>query len=147
MGETQVQVAALGPARLGRMPLLFFIGSVLMVVHKLESLWQGEYLIDPNYAAMAGYLAEPKYALVALIVTLVMNYALVLGMSHGGRGPLVVFGVAAVVYSHEIHHFVRSLVRGGYYPGTATGVVVAAFSVVFWRELRATWRRWGRPAL
>lgn len=144
MGETKARESGLGPARLGRMPLLFFIGSVLMVVHKVESLWQGEYLIDPNYAAMASYLADPKHALVALIVTLVMNYAIVLGMSHRGRGPLVVFGVAAVIYTHEIHHFVRSVFRGEYYPGTATGVVVVLLSVVFWRELRVTWRR---PAL
>ena len=113
----------------------FALGASLLILHKVESYFAGEFDVDPSYAAVARMLADPHNVFVALVVTLGLIFVLVYLSAVGGRKRLLVFILAGLLFSHEIHHLIRSVIQSSYYPGTVTGTLCFLYSIFYWRNL------------
>lgn len=113
----------------------FAIGALLIIVHKIESYLTGEYLMDPAYGIIATLLSEEKNVYIALILLLFTIFLFIYLVSLGTKFAHIVFIIAGILFTHEIHHLIRSFIYSTYYPGTATGLVCFFFSFFYWKCL------------
>jgi hypothetical protein len=89
-----------------------------------------------------GWFSNPDYASVALIGLIVLAVQLmVYAMLAGGRWQLIPAGYFAIAGIGEIHHVVKTIAHGAYFPGAVTAIAFSAVGVFLFRAVVREWRQ------
>lgn len=121
---------------------------VILPLHGVEQFLTGIdelYVLQRQMSSVLGLAPNPDYAIVLMVFVVVlavmaMIYAALFG---GGRARLagpIFFGVAGLI---EIHHVIKTLVNGAYFPGAVTAI---PFVFIGFMLLRASLREWRTQA-
>lgn len=116
---------------------IFAISIPLFIAHGIEEILTGFYQVD----AWDAYLFQPFVQLslhgvmfVTFQFMLWLTLAVGLLMLQSERMRLYMLGVAGVVYLFELHHVVKAVIAGGYYPGLLTALLFPPLAYFFWKE-------------
>lgn len=121
---------------------IYLISLFLIIGHMLEEWLTGFHNIFPFVLSLANYFKTPQAAVFGTFM--LMSWLLlfvVLGMISGRKWTLIILSLFSVIYVFELHHPIRAIILGKYYPGAVTGIAFPILGVFFWRELIANWRR------
>ena len=113
-------------------------------IHMCEQLLFG---IDELYelkrfaAAFYGLFRNPDYASVVLvIISFSIVNLIVYGLLVGGRWSQIALAVFAMVGLGEVHHVVKTVLHGSYFPGAGTSVPFVVFGALLFRSLISEFR-------
>lgn len=67
---------------------------------------------------------------IMLWLLLIISFLLLLGE----KWQLRVLAIAGVIYIYELHHVIKAVSVGGYYPGLITALIFPVIAYFFWRE-------------
>lgn len=120
-----------------KLKLLFTFSIPLFIAHGIEEILTGFYQVD----AWDAFLFQP-FAQLSLHGVMFVTFqfmlwlTLVIGllMLQSERMRLYMLGVAGLVYLFELHHVVKAVIVGGYYPGLVTALLFPPLAYFFWRE-------------
>ncbi|NBV76566.1 HXXEE domain-containing protein [bacterium] len=119
---------------------IFALSIPFFIAHGIEEIFTGFYEMD----AWDAYLFQPFAQLSlhgVMFVTFQLMFWLLLLVSLvlllGERWRFYLLGVIGVVYIFELHHIVKAVLAGGYYPGLITSLAFPVIAYFFWKE-------WGR---
>lgn len=113
-------------------------------IHMSEQLLFG---IDELYelkrfaAAFYGLFRNPDYASVVLVIfSFTIVNLIVYGLLVGGRWRRIALGVFAMVGLGEVHHVVKTVLHGSYFPGAVTSIPFVIFGALLFRSLISEFR-------
>lgn len=138
-----------------RMQTIFLLSVAVMFLHKVECWVTDEWLESPFFSwlvSLGPALDPDPNAALGQAIFLVFVFWLFAGLfmgwllMRGGASAFAALAVWGLTFLLEWHHPVRSLARGGYYPGLATALVYLPLMGWYWRELLGLVRRPGAPA-
>jgi len=118
-------------------------------LHMAEQLLMGInelYEIKRFMAAYHSWFRDPDYGTVVLATiggTLILLLAY--GLLLGGRWRLLAVGFFGVLAVTEMHHIVKTLIHGAYWPGTATAIPFVAVGVLLLRGVVREFRNTASP--
>lgn len=105
---------------------VFFASVVLMVLHKVESYWFGEFDQCPVYASSAtsSFADNPRKAVFMTFVPTFLGMLIFAFLAFlGPPWHLITLTVWLGQGAHELHHLAKSAARGRLYPGIVTSVL------------------------
>jgi hypothetical protein len=111
------------------MQVAFFASVVLMVLHKVESFWFGEYDQCPVYVTQAnsGFAGNPRKAQFLTFVPTFLGMLMFAFLAFlGPPWHLITLTVWLGQGLHELHHLAKSAARGRAYPGIVTSILFVA---------------------
>ncbi|HEX7456389.1 MAG TPA: hypothetical protein VF303_02900 [Candidatus Nanoarchaeia archaeon] len=131
---------------------LFLLASILEIAHVPLELWL--FRIDHIYYADAKAVFDgitnaltpiSQNADEAFILMVGIFGVLWLGTNYlslrGGKWQLVVIMFFSLLFISEIHHLIRSISLGIYYPGTLAGLILVVLGLIlFWEAIKA-WKQ------
>jgi len=113
-------------------------------IHMCEQLLFG---IDELYelkrfaATFYGLFRNPDYASVVLVtISFIIVNLIVYGLLVGGRWSQIALAVFAIVGLGEVHHVVKTILHGSYFPGAVTSVPFVVFGALLFRSLVSEFR-------
>jgi hypothetical protein len=120
-----------------RLKAIFALSIPLFIAHGIEEIMTGFYSVD----AWDVYLFQPFAQLSlhgVMFVTFQLMFWLLLVVSlvllSGERWRFRMLGIIGVVYIFELHHIIKAVLAGGYYPGLITSLLFPIFAYFFWKE-------------
>lgn len=120
-----------------RLKLIFGLSLPLFALHGLEEYLTGFYRQDAWDAvvfapimSMNAHKAMFATFEIMLVLLLTISFLLLLGE----RWRIWLLAVLGLIYVFEVHHIVKALQAGGYYPGLITALVFPVVAYFFWRE-------------
>lgn len=120
-----------------KLKTIFALSIPLFIAHGIEEILTGFYQVDAWDQALFAPLASLSVH-GAMFVTFQFMLWLLLAvgllMLQSERMRLYVLGVAGVVYLFELHHIVKAILAGGYYPGLITALLFPPLAYLFWKE-------------
>lgn len=120
-----------------KLKYIFGISIPLFIAHGIEEILTGFYQVDAWDQVLFAPLASLSVH-GAMFVTFQFMLWLLLAvgllMLQSERMRLYVLGVAGLVYLFELHHIVKAVIAGGYYPGLITALLFPPLAYLFWRE-------------
>ena len=126
---------------------LVIIGPIHMgeqMIMGLDELAELQGLFAKFYA----WFGSADYATVTLVtISFTVVNLLGYGLISGGRAQTAAIGFFALLGVGEIHHIIRVLVNGTYYPGAVTSIPYFIFGVLLTRALLSANRRVSGAAL
>ena len=120
-----------------KLKTIFAISIPLFIAHGVEEILTGFYTLDQWDEWIFGLLPFTSVHEAMFVTFQVMLWlTLVVGllMLQSERMRLYVLGVAGVVYLFELHHIVKAILAGGYYPGLITALLFPPLAYFFWKE-------------
>ena len=120
-----------------KLKTIFAISIPLFIAHGVEEILTGFYTLDQWDEWIFGLLPFTSVHEAMFVTFQVMLWlTLVVGllMLQSERMRLYVLGVAGLVYLFELHHIVKAILAGGYYPGLITALLFPPLAYFFWRE-------------
>ena len=120
-----------------KLKTIFAISIPLFIAHGVEEILTGFYTLDQWDEWIFGLLPFTSVHEAMFVTFQVMLWlTLVVGllMLQSERMRLYVLGVAGVVYLFELHHIVKAILAGGYYPGLITALLFPPLAYLFWKE-------------
>lgn len=118
------------------MRVLFLLAVLLMGLHKLECWWTAEWLESPYFNHLVSENLPMGEVIFRTFVFWLFVGLVAFAVALQGSGwPTLVLGVWGLTFVLEYHHLIRTLLKGGYYPGLYTALVYLPFGFVYWREL------------
>lgn len=127
-----------------KLKYIFALSIPLFIAHGIEEIITGFYAVD----AWDAYLFQPFAQLSmhgVMFVTFQLMFWLLLVVSLvlllGERWRFYMLAVIGVVYVFELHHIVKALVVGGYYPGLFTAIFFPFLAYFFWKEWGQNYKR------
>lgn len=120
---------------------LFGISIPLFIIHGLEEYFNGLYNIDSHVKFMFGYFQnmsslQSSFLLLQIMLWVLLVISFLLLKQKGIKILLIFLGL---VYIYELHHIIKAIEVGGYYPGLITGLGFPLIGYFYWRELISTW--------
>lgn len=116
---------------------IFALSIPLFVAHGIEECLTGFYDVDSwdrfLFGPLAGLSAHGVMFLtfqIMMWLLLIVSFLLLLGP----RWQFRMLAVVGIIYVFELHHPVKALIAGSYYPGLATSLLFPIFAVAFWKE-------------
>ena len=120
-----------------RLKVLFALSIPLFIVHGIEEILTGFYAVD----AWDQFLFTPFATLSphgVMFVTFQLMFWLLLVVSlvllSGEHWRLRMLGIIGLVYVFELHHPIKAILAGGYYPGLITSLFFPVLAYFFWKE-------------
>ncbi len=120
-----------------KLKIIFGISIPLFIAHGIEEILTGFYNVD----AWDQFLFIPfqtlsmhgvMFVTFQIMLWLLLTISLILLL--GERWQLRMLAVFGFVYIFELHHLVKAILVGGYYPGLYTALVFPFVVFFFWRE-------------
>ena len=114
---------------------LFYASALVMMIHKAESFYCGEYDVCPVYltSGRARVAENVRRAIfVSFVTTFLGMLAMVCAALSGPPWHLILIATWLGQGIHELHHSAKSLARGGMYPGVYSSwafVTLMSFAV------------------
>lgn len=126
-----------------KLKLYFLVTALLIVAHMLEEWHTGFHDVFP-FMLWLGQQFQSKSG-AAFFIFMLMSWLLLLVslvfLSEKRKWILWMLSIFSFVYIFELHHPVRALLSGQYYPGTITGLLFPFLGIFFWRELRKNFKK------
>ena len=120
---------------------LFLMSLILIFAHGVEEVTTGFLYRDSfiSYFASLGSKSEVFYWSFHIMwwLMLIVVYLLL----KGGKWALIPLSLFGIVFIVEIHHLIKALAFGGYYPGMITAFFYPALGVFYWKELINSWKK------
>ena len=121
-----------------RLKKIFALSIPLFIAHGTEEFVTHFYDTDAWDQAIFGNLFGNLSTHGATFVTfqimlwllLIISFLLLLGEKWQFR----ILAIAGVIYIYELHHIIKAVSVGGYYPGLITALAFPIVAYFFWRE-------------
>ncbi len=126
-----------------KLKLIFGISIPIFIAHGVEEIFTGFYVVD----AWDAYLFQPfaqlsmhgvMFVTFQLMFWLLLLVSLVLLLDEKWRFRML--AIIGVVYVFELHHIVKAVFAGGYYPGLITSLAFPIIAYFFWMEWLKNYR-------
>ncbi|MDO8620534.1 MAG: HXXEE domain-containing protein [bacterium] len=121
-----------------RLKNIFILSVPVFIAHGLEEYFAGFYAVDSHVDFMFRYfytLPTPQAIFLLFQIMLWVTLIIAALLISGEKWQLRLLVIPGLVYIYELHHFLKALVVGGYYPGLVTAVAFPIIGVLFWKEL------------
>lgn len=120
-----------------KLKYIFALSIPLFMAHGVEEYLTGFYNLDQWDEWIFGLLPftsihQAMFATFQMMFWLLLLVSLILLFSE--RTRLYALGLVGVIYIFELHHLVKALLVGGYYPGLITALAFSIVAFFFWRE-------------
>ncbi|MEK7063342.1 MAG: HXXEE domain-containing protein [Patescibacteria group bacterium] len=120
-----------------RLKTIFALSIPLFIAHGVEEYLTGFYNLDAWDEWVFGLLPftsihEAMFATFEVMLWLMFVVFLLSLLSERVRFYLL--GVAGIIYVFELHHVVKAILVGGYYPGLITSLAFPVIAFFFWKE-------------
>lgn len=124
----------------------WFVCLILILpLHLAEQFLTGLdelYELKGQLAVIYGWFQNSDYVTVALVgIVVMLVFLLVYGTFVGGRPRLIALGFFAGSGCVEIHHVVKTMMHGAYFPGAVTAIPFAAFGLLLMRAVVREFRK------
>lgn len=120
-----------------RLKLIFGLSILFFIAHGIEEYLMGFYNLDQwdewifgllpfvsiHQAMFATFQVMFWLGLIAVFISLI-----------SGRARLYLLAFVGIIYIFELHHPLKALLAGGYYPGLITSLAFPILTFLFWRE-------------
>lgn len=123
---------------------LFYLSVPVFMVHGFEEYITGFYAIDPWSKFILGSLEVlPSNQAIFLLLQIMIGLLLTVSalLLKGGAWIFRLFVFYGFVYLFELHHLVKAILVGGYYPGVITAFLIYILGFLYWKELIKVWKR------
>ncbi len=120
-----------------RLKFIFALSIPLFVAHGLEEIHTGFYNLDQWDEWVFGLLPFTSTHQAMFVTFQVMMWLALIAFLFsllGERVRLYLLGFVGVIYIFELHHPIKALLAGGYYPGLITSLVFPILAYFFWME-------------
>ena len=126
-----------------KLKLILLLTLVLIYLHGLEEFLSGFPFNDP-WMVFFGNLFETKtqvfYWAFHIMWWILVPVGIILLM--GGKKLIyILLMLFGVIYVTELHHVIKSISAGHYYPGMITGLMYPILGFFYWKELIKNWRK------
>jgi hypothetical protein len=123
-----------------RLKLIFGLSIPLFIAHGIEEYLTGFYNLDQWDEWIFGLFSfasthQAMFATFQVMFWILLIIAFLLLLDE--RTRFYTLGLLGVIYIFELHHPVKALLVGGYYPGLVTSLAFPFLAYFFWRE----WQR------
>jgi hypothetical protein len=120
-----------------RLKTIFGLSIPLFIAHGVEEILTGFYTLDQWDEWIFGLLAftsihEAMFTTFQVMLWLLLITAFLLLLNE--RMRFYVLGLAGFIYLFELHHIVKAILAGGYYPGLITSLAFPVVAYFFWKE-------------
>lgn len=127
-----------------RLKLIFGLSIPFFIAHGVEEYLTGFYNLDKWDEWIFGLLPfvsthQAMFATFQVMLWLLLIVALVLFL--GERWRFYMLALLGVIFIFELHHPVKALLTGGYYPGLVTSLAFPFLAYFFWREWLKNYRK------
>src|SRR3989344_5164662 len=120
-----------------KLKTIFGLSIPLFIAHGIEEFLTGFYNLDAWDQAIFAPLASLSVH-GAMFLTFQIMFWLLLIISflllRGERVQFYLLALLGVIYIFELHHIVKAILAGGYYPGLITSLAFPVVAVFFWKE-------------
>lgn len=121
-----------------KLKIIFGLSIPFFIAHGLEEYSTDFYNIDSYSLFVFRPFAEMSVNQATFLLFQIMIW-LLLGISFlflsGPKWQLRLMMLPGLVYFFELHHIIKAISVGGYYPGVITALAFPIFVFFFWREL------------
>lgn len=121
-----------------KLKTIFGVSIPLFIAHGIEEYVVGFYDIDPYSLFVFRPFVEMSVNQATFLLFQVMVW-LLLGISFllisGAKWQSRLMFLPGLVYIFELHHIIKAIFAGGYYPGLITALGFPVIAFFFWREL------------
>jgi len=122
---------------------------VICITHLVEQLFFGIdelYEMRRIFGVYYGWFNNADYATVVLVGIGVSTVMLLLYATlTTGRARLIPFAVFGAVGVAEVHHIIKTVWHGAYFPGAVTAVPFIAIGALLLRAITREWQMKSRP--
>lgn len=120
-----------------KLKTIFGLSILLFVAHGIEEMMTGFYNIDAWDRALFEPLAflsvhGAMFATFQVMLWLLLVVSFVLLLNE--RMRLYTLSLIGLVYLFELHHPIKAVLAGGYYPGLITSLLFPILAYFFWKE-------------
>jgi hypothetical protein len=120
-----------------KLKYIFGLSIPLFIAHGIEEYLTGFYNLDQWDEWIFGLLPfasihQAMFATFQAMLWLLLIVALLLLTSE--RMRLYVLALAGFIYLFELHHPIKAILAGGYYPGLMTSLLFPVVAYLFWKE-------------
>ncbi|MHB1086561.1 MAG: HXXEE domain-containing protein [Minisyncoccota bacterium] len=126
-----------------KLKYIFALSIPLFIAHGIEEYFTGFYNLDQWDEWIFGLLPfvsihQAMFATFQALFWLLLLVSLLLLIRE--RMRLYALGLVGVIYIFELHHIIKALLSGGYYPGLITSLVFPVIAYFFWQEFIRNYR-------
>ena len=126
-----------------KLKYIFGFSALLFIAHGIEEMLTGFYEVDAWDRALFEPLAflsthGAMFATFQVMLWLMLIVSFVLLLNE--RMRLYALSLIGIVYLFELHHPIKALLVGGYYPGLITSLLFPIIAYFFWREWRQNYK-------
>lgn len=119
-----------------KLKFIFGISIPLFIAHGIEECTTGFYNIDSHSKfLLKPFLAITDYQTSFLAFQIYFWTILILAFVLVRKLPTMFMLFIGVIYIYELHHIIKAIGVGGYYPGLVTAIGVPIIGFFFWKEL------------
>ncbi|MEK7530855.1 MAG: HXXEE domain-containing protein [Patescibacteria group bacterium] len=120
-----------------RLKTIFALSIPLFIAHGVEEILTGFYNLDAWDEWIFGLLPfasihEAMFVTFQAMLWLLLIVAFILLL--GERQRFYMLALLGVIFVFELHHPIKALIAGGYYPGLVTSLAFPILAFLFWRE-------------
>lgn len=123
----------------------FFWFIIILPLHLAEQFLTGLdelYELKSQLAVIYGWFSNPDYVTVAFVgIVVMLVFLLAYGILIGGRPRLIAMGIFAFSGCVEIHHVVKTIIHGAYFPGAVTAIPFVALGLLLMRAIVREFRK------
>lgn len=122
---------------------LFLLSIPVFIFHGLEEYLTGFYTIDNVSRFFFGYAGnmtslQSSFLTFQVMIGILMIVAYLLLTR---RWVLQIATFFGLLFFFELHHFVKAISVGGYYPGLITALFFPILGFLYWKELLKEWSK------
>ena len=122
-----------------RLHKLFGWAIVLLWVHMAEQLMFGLdelYELQTAYAGFASLFSSADLAaVVGVTIVTSMVFIFCYGLMLGGRAALAVFTYFGLEFMFELHHVVKTILHGEYFPGAVSAIALGTLGYLVLKQV------------
>lgn len=120
-----------------KLKTVFGLSILLFIAHGVEEIMTGFYNLnqwDEWIFGLLQFSSIHEATFITFQVMLWLTLVILYFSLASERTRLYLLALAGVAYIFELHHPLKALLAGGYYPGLITSLLFPVVAVYFWRE-------------
>lgn len=124
-----------------KLKTIFLISLLLIYLHGFEEIIVGFSSSDSFIMYGSRYFGttpEVFYWIFHIIYWLLLPILFIL--FHSKRVGLFLMTLFSIVFIFELHHILKAIVAGDYYPGAITAIFYPIIGFFFWKQLIKDWK-------
>ena len=124
-----------------RLTIIFLSSLLLIYAHAIEEVLTGFQYNDSFVVFGAKYIGTtPEIFYWLFHIAFWVSLPTLFFLLHKKRLGLPLISVFGIIYFVELHHVIKGVFAGHYYPGMITALFYPVVGFFFWQELIRNWR-------